>query len=46
MFELPSRKDVVKCAITKETIERGLKPTLVTSAGADDEQEELAEESA
>jgi ATP-dependent Clp protease ATP-binding subunit ClpX len=46
MFELPSRKDVVKCAITKETIERGIKPTLVTSAGADDESEELAEESA
>ena len=47
MFELPSRKDVVKCAITKETIEKGLKPTLVTSAGAGDEQpEELAEESA
>jgi ATP-dependent Clp protease ATP-binding subunit ClpX len=47
MFELPSRKDVVKCAITKETIERGIKPTLVTTAGADDEQQdELAEESA
>jgi ATP-dependent Clp protease ATP-binding subunit ClpX len=46
MFELPSRKDVVKCAITRETIEKGLKPTLVTSAGADDEQDELAEESA
>ena len=46
MFELPSRKDVVKCAITKETIEQGLKPTLVTSAGADDEPAELAEESA
>src|SRR5919109_750820 len=46
MFELPSRKDVVKCAITKETIERGIKPTLVTSAGADDEHDELAEESA
>ena len=46
MFELPSRKDVVKCAITKETIEKGRKPTLVTSAGADDEPAELAEESA
>jgi ATP-dependent Clp protease ATP-binding subunit ClpX len=47
MFELPSRSDVVKCAITKETIEKGLKPTLVTSgAAADDEPEELAEESA
>jgi ATP-dependent Clp protease ATP-binding subunit ClpX len=47
MFELPSRTDVVKCAITKETIARELKPTLVTSgAAADDEPEELAEESA
>src|SRR5213082_2985841 len=46
MFELPSRSDVTKCAITKETIEKGIKPTLVTTAGADDEQEELAEESA
>ena len=31
MFELPSRKDVSKCVITKETISKGLKPTLVTS---------------
>jgi ATP-dependent Clp protease ATP-binding subunit ClpX len=46
MFELPSRKDVVKCAITKETISQGIKPTLVTSAGAADEPQELAEESA
>ena len=47
MFELPSRRDVSKCVITKETIERDLKPTLVTSAGVDaDEPEELASESA
>jgi ATP-dependent Clp protease ATP-binding subunit ClpX len=47
MFELPSRKDVNKCVITKETIERNLKPTLVTEGGRDaDEPEELAEESA
>jgi ATP-dependent Clp protease ATP-binding subunit ClpX len=49
MFELPSRKDVSKCVITKETISKGLKPTLVTSAGlhADEpEPGELAEESA
>src|SRR2546427_2994258 len=47
MFELPSRNDVVKCAITKETIARELKPTLVTSgAAANDEPEELAEEAA
>ena len=31
MFELPSRKDVSKCVITKETIQKGLKPTLVTT---------------
>ena len=38
MFELPSRRDVSKCVITKETIEKGLKPTLVTSAeGVDDD---------
>ncbi len=31
-FELPSRRDVSKCVVTKETIERGLAPTLVTQA--------------
>src|ERR671927_135000 len=46
MFELPSRRDVTKCVITKETISQGIRPTLVTSAGAEDEPEELAEESA
>jgi len=47
MFELPSRKDVSKCVITKETIGKGLKPTLVTTGGPiEDEEEELAEETA
>jgi ATP-dependent Clp protease ATP-binding subunit ClpX len=50
MFELPSRKDVSKCVITKETILKGQRPTLVTSGkGATEEEpeeEELAEESA
>ena len=48
MFELPSRTDVTKCVLTKETISRGQKPTLVTSGAAavDDELDELAEESA
>ena len=46
MFELPSRTDVTKCVITKETISKGLKPTLVTSAGGIDDLDELAEESA
>jgi ATP-dependent Clp protease ATP-binding subunit ClpX len=45
-FELPSRRDVKKCVVTKETIERGLKPTLVTEAAKDEEPPELAEESA
>jgi ATP-dependent Clp protease ATP-binding subunit ClpX len=45
-FELPSRRDVKKCVVTKETIEKGLKPTLVTEAAKDDEPQELAEESA
>ena len=35
-FELPSRRDVKKCVVTKETIERGLKPTLVTEAAKDE----------
>jgi ATP-dependent Clp protease ATP-binding subunit ClpX len=48
MFELPSRTDVSKCVITKETIEKGLRPTLVTSAGRQVSaiDDELAEESA
>jgi ATP-dependent Clp protease ATP-binding subunit ClpX len=29
-FELPSRGDVTKCVVTKETVERNLTPTLVT----------------
>jgi ATP-dependent Clp protease ATP-binding subunit ClpX len=46
-FELPSRRDVKKCVVTKETIERGQAPTLVTEAAADDaDDEQLAEESA
>jgi ATP-dependent Clp protease ATP-binding subunit ClpX len=30
MFDLPSRRDVQKCVVTKETIDRGINPTLVT----------------
>ena len=36
-FELPSRRDVKKCVVTKETITKGLKPTLVTEAAKDEE---------
>jgi len=44
-FELPSRRDVKQCVVTKEVVERGLHPTLVTSA-ADDDEEVPAEKSA
>ena len=42
-FELPSRRDVKKCVVTKETVERGLKPTLVTEASDEDTGEPAAE---
>src|SRR6201990_2954610 len=29
-FELPSRRDVRKCVVTRDTIEKGIAPTLVT----------------
>jgi ATP-dependent Clp protease ATP-binding subunit ClpX len=47
MFDLPSRKDVNKCVVTRETIEKQLDPTLVTEGGSSVEfTEELREESA
>jgi ATP-dependent Clp protease ATP-binding subunit ClpX len=36
-FELPSRRDVEKCVVTRDTIEKGSPPTLVTVAVADEE---------
>jgi ATP-dependent Clp protease ATP-binding subunit ClpX len=46
-FELPSRRDVKKCVVTKETIVKGLNPTLVTEAAKDeDTSAEAAEQSA
>jgi ATP-dependent Clp protease ATP-binding subunit ClpX len=45
-FELPSRRDVKKCVVTKETIEKGLKPTLVTEAAKDEGDDEAVAESA
>ncbi len=35
-FELPSRRDVRKCVVTKETIAEGRQPTLVTEAVEDE----------
>jgi ATP-dependent Clp protease ATP-binding subunit ClpX len=48
-FELPSRRDVRKCVVTKETIQRSIKPTLVTEAAPEEpgaDLDELEEESA
>jgi ATP-dependent Clp protease ATP-binding subunit ClpX len=36
-FELPSRRDVRKCVVTKETIDKGVSPTLVTVAAPEEE---------
>ncbi|MBJ7248754.1 MAG: ATP-dependent Clp protease ATP-binding subunit ClpX [Thermoleophilia bacterium] len=33
MFELPSRSDISRCIVTRDTIERGTRPTLVTTGG-------------
>jgi ATP-dependent Clp protease ATP-binding subunit ClpX len=48
-FELPSRRDVTKCVVTRETIAQGRRPTLVTEAAHQDigqADEGLGEESA
>src|ERR1700710_1824774 len=36
-FELPSRRDVKKCVVTRETIEKGQRPMLVTDATGEHE---------
>jgi len=41
-FELPSRRDVQKCVVTRDTIEKGTPPTLVTVAAPEDEAGEAA----
>ena len=41
-FELPSRRDVKKCVVTKETVDRGVKPTLVTEAAPEEATEPAA----
>ena len=44
MFELPGREDVTKCVVTRDTIERGTPPTLLTEGGSakDDAEEDAA----
>jgi ATP-dependent Clp protease ATP-binding subunit ClpX len=36
-FELPSRRDVSRCVVTRETIEKGQRPMLVTDAAGEHE---------
>jgi ATP-dependent Clp protease ATP-binding subunit ClpX len=45
MYEIPSRKDVVKCVVNGETIRRRVRPLLLTQSGrvVSDDQEELQE---
>jgi ATP-dependent Clp protease ATP-binding subunit ClpX len=49
-FELPSRRDVTKCVVTRETITKGRRPTLVTEAAHQDigaaPEQQLGEETA
>jgi hypothetical protein len=33
MFDLPSRSDIARCIVTRDSIERGTRPTLVTTGG-------------
>jgi len=39
MFELPSRRDVTKCVVTREVIEKKIDPTLVTSTAREDREQ-------
>src|SRR5450755_327435 len=41
-FELPSRRDVQKCVVTRETIEKSVSPTLVTVAVPEESGEAAA----
>jgi ATP-dependent Clp protease ATP-binding subunit ClpX len=41
-FELPSRRDVKKCVVTRETIDKGVSPTLVTVAVSEQDEGEAA----
>ncbi len=44
-FDLPSRGDVKKCVVTRESVENGFPPTLVTEANGDSLDEQLPEAS-
>jgi ATP-dependent Clp protease ATP-binding subunit ClpX len=42
MYDLPSRNDIVKCVVTKEVVDKGADPTLVTASSGTTLEEESA----
>ncbi len=42
MYELPSRTDVLKCIVTKDTIDQESEPTLILKKGRQEKKEEIA----
>ncbi len=42
MYELPSRNDIIKCVVTKEVVDKGADPTLVTASQPPAIEEESA----
>jgi ATP-dependent Clp protease ATP-binding subunit ClpX len=42
-FELPSRRDVQKCVVTRDVIDKGVQPTLLTVASPAESPSELGE---
>jgi len=38
MYEIPSRTDVVKCILTKDTVLQGIKPELITDKSVQDDE--------
>lgn len=42
MYDIPSMPDVTQCIVTKDTIKKGIKPTLVTEGGGESLEEESA----
>lgn len=42
MYELPSRKDIRKCVVTKESVESDIPPTIMSEGGGEIAEEESA----
>ena len=42
MYDIPSMPDVLKCIVTRDTIKKGIQPTLVSEGGGESLEEESA----